>query len=130
MFRPAFRLFGLRLVSSRCLCFWALAVNSLGGLTIFRMQGAYVDSSGTLIPALRVHLSPLDFSVVKCTLVLHSCISGRVIPLFKRRCSADDSSPLIGVVAGAKRGFVLVAFIPEISGRGYRFSTVALLRAR
>ena len=74
----------------------ALAVNSLGGLIIFRMQGAYIDSSlGTLIPALWV---PLDFSVVKCTLVFHSGISGRVIPLFKRRCSADDLS-LIGIVA-------------------------------
>jgi len=74
-------------------------VNSLGGLIIFRMLGAYVDSSGTLIPALWVHLSPLDFSVVKCTLVLHSGISGRVIPLFERHCSADDLSPLIGIVA-------------------------------
>ena len=74
----------------------ALAVNSLGGLIIFRMQGAYIDSSlGTLIPALWV---PLDFSVVKCTLVFHSGISGRVIPLFKRRCSTDDLS-LIGIVA-------------------------------
>ena len=64
------------------------------------MLGAYVDSSlGTLIPALWVHLLPLDFSVVKCTLVLHSGISGRVIPLFKRRCSADDLSLLIGIVA-------------------------------
>jgi len=72
------------------------------------MLGAYVDSlPGTLIPALWV---PLDFSVVKCTLVLHSGISGRVIiygdfgsgrviPLFERRCSADDLSPLIGIVA-------------------------------
>ena len=87
--------------------FWALAVNSLGGLIIFRMLGAYVDSSGTLIPALRV---PLDFYVVKCTLVLHSSTSGRVIvyedfgsgrviPLFKGRCSADNLSPLIGIVA-------------------------------
>jgi len=74
-----------------------LAVNSLGGLIIIRMLGAYVDSSlGTLIPALWV---PLDFSVVKCTLVFHSGISGRVIPLFERRCSADDLSPLIGIVA-------------------------------
>ena len=38
----------------------ALAVNSLGGLIIFRMLGAYGDSSGTLIPALWVHLSPLS----------------------------------------------------------------------
>ena len=79
-------------------------MNSLGGLIIFRMLGAYVDSSlGTLIPALWV---PLDFSVVKCTLVLHSGSSGRVIvyvdfgsgrviPLFQGRCSADDLSPLI-----------------------------------
>jgi hypothetical protein len=77
----------------------ALAVNSLGGLIIFRMLGAYVDSSGTLISARWVHPSPLDFSVVKCTLVLHSGISGRVIPLFKGRCSADDLSLLIGIVA-------------------------------
>jgi len=50
---------------------------------------------------------PLDFSVVKCTLVLHSGTSGRVIvyedvgscrviPLFQGRCFADDSSPIIG----------------------------------
>jgi len=105
---------------------WALAVNPLGGLIIFRMLGVYDDSSGTLIPALRV---PLDFYVVKCTLVLHSSTSGRVIPLFKGRCSADDLSPLIAVVAGAfvnqkqhdsglelpvpgaKRGCVLIAFL-------------------
>ena len=90
------------------------------------MLGAYDDSSGTLIPALRV---PLDFYVVKCTLVLYSSASGRVIPLFKGRCSADDLSPLIAVVAGAfvnpkqhdsglelpvpgvKRGCVLIAFL-------------------
>jgi len=89
---------------------WALAVNSVGGLIIFRMVGAYVCSSGTLISARWVHPSPLDFSVVKCTLVFHSGISGRVIvfedfgscrviPLFERRCSADDLSPLIGIVA-------------------------------
>ena len=84
-----------------------MAVYSLGGLIIFRMLGAYVDSSlGTLIPALWV---PLDFSVVKCTQVLHSGTSGRVIvyedfgfgrviPLFKGCCSADDLSPLIGIV--------------------------------
>jgi len=77
----------------------ALAVNSLGGLIIFRLLGAYVDSSATLISARWVHPSPLDFSVVKCTLVLHSGISGRVIPLFKRRCSADDLYPQIGIVA-------------------------------
>jgi hypothetical protein len=68
------------------------------GFIIFRMLGAYVDFFGTLVPALWV---PLDYSVVKCTLVLHSGTSGRVIPLFKGRCSADDLSPLIGVVAGA-----------------------------
>ena len=101
-------------------------MNPLGGLIIFRMLGAYVDSSGTLIPALWV---PLDFYLVKCTVVLHSSTSGRVIPLIKGRCSADDLSPLIGVVAGAfvnpkrddsglelpvlgaKRSFVLVAFL-------------------
>ena len=72
----------------------AFAVNSPGGLIIFRMLGAYVDSSvGTLIPALWVHLLPLDFCVVKCILILHSGTSGSVIPLFKRRCSADDLSP-------------------------------------
>jgi len=47
----------------------ALAVNSLGGLIIFQMLGAYVDSSGTLISPRWVHPSPLDFSVVKCTVV-------------------------------------------------------------
>ena len=83
-------------------------MNSLGGLIIFRMLGAYVDSSGTLISARWVHPSPLDFSVVKCTLVFHSGISGRVIvyedfgscrviPLFQGRCSADDLSPQIGL---------------------------------
>ena len=88
----------------------ALAVKSLAGLFIFRMLGAYVYSSGTLISARWVHPSALDFSVVKCTLVFHSGISGRVIiygdfgsgrviPLFERRCSADDLSPLIGIVA-------------------------------
>ena len=106
-------------------------------------SGAYVDSLlGTLIPALWV---PLDFSVVKCTLVLHSGTSGRVmvyedlgsgrvIPFFKGRCSADNLSPLIGIVAWeygswcvrqtkqqdwvlklpvprAKRGFILVPFL-------------------
>ena len=74
----------------------AIAVNPLGGLVIFRILGAYIDSSlGMHIPALWV---PLDFSVVKCTLVLHSGISGRVNPLFTRRCSADDLSR-IGIVA-------------------------------
>jgi hypothetical protein len=91
--------------------FWMLGVyvdSSLGGLIIFWMLSAYVDSSlGTVIPALWV---PLHFSVVKCTLVLHSGISGRVIvyedfgssrviPLFKGRCSADELSLLIGIVA-------------------------------
>ena len=69
----------------------------------------YVDSSlGTFILALWVHLSPLDFSVVKCILVLHSGTSSRVIvyedfgscrviPPFQRRSSADDLSPLIGL---------------------------------
>ena len=115
MFRLASRCDLLRLDLSTSLR--ALAVNSLGGLIIFRMLGAYVDSSlGTLIPALWV---PLDFSVIKCTLVLHSGSSGRVIvyvdfgsgrvivyedfgsgsviPLFQGRCSADDLSPLIGL---------------------------------
>ena len=89
----------------------ALAVNSLCGLIIFRMLGAYVDSSlDTLIPALWVHSLPLDFCVVKCILILHSgtsgrvivygdFVSGRVIPLLKGRCSADDLSLLIGIVA-------------------------------
>jgi len=77
----------------------ALAVNSLGGLIIFRMLDAYVDSSVTLISARRAYPSPLDLSVVKCTLVRHSGISGRVIPLFKRCCSADDLSPRIAIVA-------------------------------
>ena len=75
------------------------------------MLGAYVDSSlGTHIPALWVHLLPLDFSVVKWILILDSGTSGRVIvygdfgsgrviPLFKGRCSADDISLLIGIVA-------------------------------
>jgi len=68
------------------------------GFIIFRMLGAYDNSSGRLVPALRV---ALDFSVVKCTLVLHSGTSGRVIAPFRSRCSADDLSPLIGVVAVA-----------------------------
>jgi len=85
VFRLAFRLFGLRLVCSRCLWLWGLAVNSLG----------------TLIPAFWVQWLPLGFSVGKCILVRHSGTSsrvvvyedfgfGRVIPLFKGRCSADD----------------------------------------
>jgi len=64
-----------------------------------------MNSLGAFIAALWV---PLDFSVVKCTLVLHSGTSGtviicedfgsgRVIPLFQGRCSADDLSPLIGL---------------------------------
>ena len=89
----------------------ALAVNSPGGLIIFRMLGAYVDSSlGTLITALWVHLLPLDICVVKCIPILHSGTSGRVIvygdfgsgrvfPLFKGRCSADNLSLQIGIVA-------------------------------
>jgi hypothetical protein len=89
-------------------------VNSLGELIIFRMLGAYVDSSGTLIPALWVHLSPLSgcrwTSLSLGALCLHSGTSDRVIvyedfgsgiviPLFKGRCSADDLSLLIGIVA-------------------------------
>ena len=109
-------------------------MNFLGGLIIFRMLGACVDSSGTLILALWVHLSPLDFSVVKCILVLNSGTSGRVIPLFKCHCIADELSPVFGLVPwyygswcvcqperhdsvlelpvlGAKRGVVLVTFL-------------------
>jgi hypothetical protein len=93
------------------------------------MLGAYGVSSGALIHAVWVHLTTLDLSVVKCTLVHHSGISstvvvyedfgsGRVIPLFQGLCSADDSSPLIGDVVGAKRGFVLVPILPKINGRG------------
>jgi len=62
------------------------------------MLGAYDNSSGTLIPALRV---PVDFSVVKCTPVQHSSTSGKDIPLFNGRGSADDISLLTGVVDGA-----------------------------
>jgi len=47
-----------------------LAVNSLGELIFFRLIGRYVNSSGMLIPALWVHLSPLDFAVGMCTLDL------------------------------------------------------------
>jgi len=68
------------------------------GFIIFRMLGAYVDSSGTLVPTLRV---PLDFSVIECPLVLHSGTSGRFILLVRGRRSADDLYPLIAVVAGA-----------------------------
>jgi hypothetical protein len=85
----------------------ALIALPRGGLIILRMLDAYVDSSGTLIPALWV---PLDFFFVKCTLVIHTGTSsrvvvyenfgsGRVIPLFKGCCSADNSPPLIGVLA-------------------------------
>jgi len=74
------------------------------------MLGRYVDSSGTLIPALWVPLSLLDFSVVKCTLFGHSGTSdrvivyenfgsGRVIPLFEGCCTASNSSLLIGIEA-------------------------------
>jgi hypothetical protein len=96
-------------------------VNSLGELIIFRMLGAYVDSSGTLVPVFWVHyrrwtslsLSAL-WSIIPAPPVGSSYMdfgSGRVITLFKGRCSTDDSSPLIGVVADAKCGFVLVTFI-------------------
>jgi len=90
-------------------------VDSLGGLIIFRMLGAYVDSSlGTLIPALWVDLSPLSgcrwTSLSLSALCVHSGTSNRiivyedfgsgsVIPLFNGRCSADDLSLLIGIVA-------------------------------
>jgi len=80
--------------------FLALAVNFLCGLIIFRMLGVYVDSSVMVIPTLWVHVSPLDFSAVKCTVILHSGISGRIIPLLNCRCSVDDVSSLFGVVAG------------------------------
>jgi len=95
------------------------------------MLGAYVDSSlGTLIPALWV---PLDHSVVKCTLVRHAGTSGRVIPLFKGCCSADDLSPLIGVVAGA---FVNPSGMTPDSNCPYRvrnavlYSSPSLIRMR
>ena len=89
-------------------------MNSLGELIIFRMLGAYVDSSGTLIPALWVHLSPLSgcrwTSLSLSALCLHSGTSYRVIvcgdfgsgmvfTLFNSRRSADDLSLLIGIVA-------------------------------
>jgi hypothetical protein len=61
--------------------FWALAVNSLGGLIIFRKLGAYVDYSGTLLPTLWVHLSALDILGMKRTLVFHTGMSGMVIRL-------------------------------------------------
>jgi len=72
------------------------------------MLGAFVDSFLLmLIPALWV---PLVLSVVKCSLVLHSGTSGRVIVyedlgcyrvihLFTGRCSTDNMFPLIGIVA-------------------------------
>jgi len=88
--------FGRRLGCSCSLGRWALAVNPLGRLVIFQMLLVYVDCSGTVIPALWV---PLDFSVVECTVVLHSGTSGRVITLFKCRSSANFWSPPIGVVA-------------------------------
>jgi len=51
----SFRSFWLRFVCYRGLWIRALAASSLGGLIIFRMLGAYVDSlPGTLIPALWV----------------------------------------------------------------------------
>jgi len=59
------------------------------GIIIIRMLGAYVDSSGTLVPALRV---PLDFSVVESALVVHLGTFGWVIHVFEGRCSADDGS--------------------------------------
>ena len=100
MFWLCFPLFGLRFLRSRCLWLWALAVNSVDGLILFRMLGAYVDSSlGTLVPVVFVHLSPLDISVGMCNFVLHCDISGKVTPLTKHHCSADDLSCLIGIVA-------------------------------
>jgi len=135
-FQLAFCLFGLRLVCSRCLCLWALAVNSLGGLIIFRMLGAYVDSSrGTLIPAFCVHyrrraslslIAPWSFIPSPLAGSSYADISSdRLITLVKGRYSANDSSRLIGEVSGEVvnpnsitrcstcpyRGFVLVAFL-------------------
>lgn len=65
-----------------------MAGTSLGVFIIFRMLGADVESSlGTHSSPLWV---PMDFPVVKCTLVLHSGIVGSVIALIERRCVADD----------------------------------------
>jgi hypothetical protein len=75
-------------------------------------------------------------------------ISGRVIPLGKHHCSADDLSPLIGFLAwvygswcvhehkwddsvfelpvlGANRSCVFLAIISKISVRGYQLFNVA-----
>jgi hypothetical protein len=108
----------------------------LGGLHVFWMLGGYVQSSGTLIPTLQVML---DISVVRCTLLLHCGTTCKVIAYedfssswvihhFKVHFDAHNSSPVIGIVEGAKCCFVLEAFIPKISERGYHFSNVALLR--
>jgi hypothetical protein len=79
-----------------------------GGLIILQMLGAYVHSAlATHIPTLWV---PLEFSLIKYTVVVYSGTSsrvivyehfgfGRVITLFTGCCSADDLSPLIGIVA-------------------------------
>jgi len=74
-------------------------MNYVGGLIIFRMLCAYIHSSGMLISAISVHLSLLHFSVGRCTLVLYSSKSGRVIPLCKCHCSASDLSLVIGIAA-------------------------------
>jgi len=127
------------------------AMNSLGGLTTFRMLGASVDSFwGTKIAALMVLL---DISVVKYTLVIHSGTSGRVISRFELRCSADHITPpacieaweygswfILGPrwpnlvlnlpIPGARCSFELVVFIPKISRRWYRLFSVASLSAQ
>ena len=74
-----FLIFGLRLCCSRLLTPQPLTVTSVGGLIIFQMLGAYMDSFSTHIPALWVHLLLLGLSVVYFTLVLYSGTSDMVI---------------------------------------------------
>lgn len=81
------------------------------------MLGACVaDSLSMLLPTLWM---PVDFTVVKCTLVLHSgtsgsviifeCVgSGMLIPLCKSRCFADDYFLVIGLFLGS---MVACAFV-------------------
>ena len=52
-----------------------------------------------LITGLWLHLSPLDFAVDKGTLDLPSGTSSRVILIFKGRCSANNLSLLIDILA-------------------------------
>jgi len=107
-------------------------VNSLGGLIIFRMLGAYVDSSAvTLIPVLWVHYRrwtslslsalwsfipappapPVGSSLSLRSLLCRRLISSNWCCSWCVRQPERHDSGLELPVPGAKCGFVLVAFL-------------------